>query len=289
MFKVAVFWLSFLVFAILALNIFFLIKSKKRIVKILHLLSLILCVVFIWPRFVEPQLITVQTTRIQFGIELKVALISDIHLGVYKGSGFLERVVKTINEQPDIDMVLVAGDFTYEPDKDKLRELFEPLSDLNVPVYAVLGNHDAEQPGPKLRPELNQALVDNGVKIIDNQILDQGGYKIIGLGDKWAKEDEVELLEQVLSTENVLVLTHNPDTILDFPTNRADLTLTGHTHCGQVRIPYVYKYFLPIEGDFDKGLTQEPTTQLFITCGLGEVGLPLRLFNPPVIDILELY
>jgi uncharacterized protein len=57
-------------------------------------------------------------------------------------------------------MVFIAGDLTYRPpiDVDQMEELFQPLADLRVPIYMVLGNHDVEKPGPKLRTELVQAL-----------------------------------------------------------------------------------------------------------------------------------
>ncbi len=108
------------------------------------------------------------------------------------------------------------------------------------------------------------------------------------MGDRWGQEDNVKLLDTFSEKDNVVVLTHDPDTTLDYTNNNADLTLVGHTHCGQMRIPWLYKYAIPTKGPFDKGLTQEKYTQLYITCGVGETALPLRLFNPPVIDILNL-
>lgn len=64
--------------------------------------------------------------------------------------------------------------------------------------------------------------------------------------------------------------------------------MAGHTHGGQLRIPFLYKKAIPTEGDFDRGLSQEDTTLLFTTAGVGETALPMRLFNPPCIDVLRL-
>ncbi len=70
-----------------------------------------------------------------------------MHLGVYKDRRRLQRVVNTINRRDDIDMVLIAGDMTYHPRANQdLEELFLPLADLEMPVFAVLGNHDVEKP-----------------------------------------------------------------------------------------------------------------------------------------------
>ncbi len=86
-----------------------------------------------------------------------------------------------------------------------------------------------------------------------------------------------------------MVFTHNPDTTLSYRKNIADLTIAGHTHGGQIRLPLIYKFAIPCKGDFDQGLYQSTTGKTFVTSGLGEVGLPMRLGIPPVIDILELY
>jgi predicted MPP superfamily phosphohydrolase len=67
----------------------------------------------------------------------------------------------------------------------------------------------------------------------------------------------------------------------------ADLTLVGHTHCGQIRIPWLYRAVIPTEGPFDGGWSETPAGELFITCGLGEVGLPMRFRTPPVVEVIE--
>ena len=88
-------------------------------------------------------------------------LIADMHLGIYKDERYLYRVVDQINQLKDIDAVMIAGDFTYEPTDisvDAFEQLFRPLSYIDVPVLAVLGNHDVEAPGQLMRQELVQAL-----------------------------------------------------------------------------------------------------------------------------------
>lgn len=262
--------------------------NKAFLVKIACITILLLSFVFTWARFVEPQLITVQNTKIQTGFSAKFVLISDTHLGVLKGKSFLERVVEIVNQQDNIDAVLIAGDFTYEPNIKDLDDLFSPLSKIRYPVYAILGNHDLQFPGPNLRNELENALVKAKVNIINNQEIKIKNIKILGLGDHWAGEDDVKLVDQYQKEDNVVILTHNPDTVSLLPQNKVDLTLSGHTHCGQVRIPFLYKLALPVQGNYDKGFTQEPQTKLFITCGLGETAVSMRLFNPPVVDVLEL-
>lgn len=103
-------------------------------------------------------------------------------------------------------------------------------------------------------------------------------------------EDDSTLLKQFSLDDDVLVLTHNPDATLSYTTTAADLTVVGHTHCGQMRFPYIQEYLrpyiYPVRGDFDCG--RYPEQKLFITSGLGEVMLPIRFLNPPAIDVLRL-
>lgn len=280
--KECIYFGSFLVFPFLLALFWY----RKKI----HIAALIILIIlsgaFIWSRFIEPQMIIVRQHTIDVGFKSRVVLIADIHLGVYKNAHFLERAVEIINKE-NPDYVMIAGDFTYEPKKGELAELFAPLSKLTMPVYAVLGNHDVERPGTPVRDELKEALESKGVHFLNNQGANVKNFTLLALGDNWSHEDDVKLLNTYSEKDNVVVLTHNPDTILAYTNNNADVTLTGHTHCGQIRIPWLYKKVIPTEGLFDKGLTQEERTKLYITCGLGEVGLPMRLFNPPVVDVLN--
>jgi len=289
----SILYLSYLAFPFLALLIYLnwrhwtVFKSKKGRLILLACLY-VLTFTFIYARFLERYIITTHSTTIETGFDSKLILISDTHLGVYKGGDFLERVVKRINQIEDVDAVLIAGDFTYEPHQD-LVELFKPLSAIKFPTYAVLGNHDVEKPGPPLRLKLKASLKTLGVELLQNDSapIPNTSIQVIGLGSHMASEDQVSLISQFKKEEDVIVLTHNPDSTLSYQNDLADLTLTGHTHGGQIRIPWIYPYFIPTQGDFDQGLYPiESGGQLFITSGLGEVGLPLRLGIPPVIDIL---
>lgn len=252
---------------------------------------ILLSLLFIYARFIEPKLLFVNHYKIETGFKAKYALIADIHLGIYNNASILERTVDKINEE-NVDAVLIAGDLTYEPQFDDMKLLFSSLKKLNVPVYAVLGNHDCQKPGPDIRDELEEVLTSFGVQVITNKAVLLNGITILGLGSHWAKDDEVSLLDKYTKEDKVVVLTHNPDTTLDYlPTHYPDLTLAGHTHGGQVRIPYLYKKIIPVRGDvlWDQGLYVFEDKKVFVTSGIGEIGLPLRFLIPPVIDVLELY
>lgn len=252
---------------------------------------ILLSILFIYARFVEPNLLFVNDYKIHTGFKAKYALVADIHLGMYNDESILERTVEKINNQ-DVDAVLIAGDFTYEPQFYDMRVLFSSLKKLKVPVYAVLGNHDCQQPGPNIRDKLEEILVEYGVQVITNKSVILDGINIVGLGSLWARDNDMHVLDKYTKDDKVVVLTHNPDTTLDYAKNHyPDLTLAGHTHGGQVRIPYLYEKIIPVRGDvrWNQGLYNLSNNKVFVTSGIGEIGLPLRFLIPPTIDILELY
>jgi predicted MPP superfamily phosphohydrolase len=254
---------------------------------------LTISLLFVWARFVEPQMIRVRETTLSgTGVNTRIALISDIHLGIYKDSDFLERVVTRINALP-ADAIVIAGDFTYEPGQESLQALFAPLAHLRRPVYAVLGNHDQQAPGPDIDQALRKALTDNGVEIIEGRIVDtKSGYRWAGLGDRWAGKDDPAFLKAVQADTPTLVVAHNPDSAMRLAPEDATLVLAGHTHGGQIRIPWLYRKVIPTAYDFDRSeqLAHTPAgdVRVFTTAGVGEIGLPMRLFNPPTIDLLHL-
>jgi len=278
--KFFIYYGSWLVFPLLYIFI------RKRWV-FMVLLSLF----FIYARFIEPKILLVHHYKINTGFKAKYALIADMHLGIYNDESLLERTVEKINNEK-VDAVLIAGDLTYEPQFSDMKKLFASLSKIKVPIYAVLGNHDCQKPGPDVRDKLEETLKSLGVHIITNKAVKINNVTLLGLGSLWAKDDKIDLLDKYTKKDNLVVLTHNPDTTLDYmPNHFPDLTLSGHTHGGQVRIPYLYKKIIPVRGDvlWDQGLYTFKDEKVFVTSGIGEIGLPLRFLIPPVIDILELY
>lgn len=277
-----IFYGSYLVFVILGFSFWRIWQQRSH--KIILSIIVGLCLLFIWARFVEPQMIVVRHQQINVGFSAKIALIADIHAGVYKNQKFIEQVVEKINLQ-NPDYVFIAGDFLFAC--EDVTKYFAPLSELKAPVYAVKGNHDFHSPNcPQVK--LIEELARNGVKILDNAAITLPNFTLLGLSDYMFGRDGTDLLNNYVESDNLIVMAHNPDTTLNYPNQAADLTVCGHTHAGQVRIPDIYKHVIPTRGNFDQGLTRENNTQLFITGGLGEFALPLRFLNPPAIDILDL-
>jgi predicted MPP superfamily phosphohydrolase len=243
---------------------------------------------FCWLWFWETNAIKTRTTRIETGWEGRYILVSDLHVGMWKKEGYVRKVVTKLNAIPGVEAIFVAGDWVFHPKDEQLTTLFSPLKDLIAPVYGTLGNHDWGLPGPDLGKELGKRLAESGVTLIDGKSVQVGDVTVVGLPDAWKDLAGTSILNESSSTKKRIVIAHNPDSVLTFP-NIPSLTLSGHTHCGQIRIPWLYKFFLPIESEYEKGYYETPKGKLYVTCGLGEVSIPLRLWNRPTIDIIETF
>jgi uncharacterized protein len=289
--KQCLFYGSWLVWPFIAWMLWRLRRHRGR-GRILTVLLLAGCLLFAWARFVEPQRIHVQETVLAgTGEHARLVLISDLHLGVYKDRAYLQRLVDRINTL-QADGVVIAGDFTYEPGVRSLHDMFAPLAELDLPAYAVLGNHDQQAPGPDIDAALRAALAAHGVRVIEGEVVTVRGFRLAGLGDRWAGKDDPAFLSARSGPAPTLVLAHNPDSAIDLDPQHAALVLAGHTHGGQIRIPWVYRLVIPSRYGFDRGeqflSTPRGPVRVYTTVGTGEIGLPMRLFNPPTIDVLDL-
>ena len=247
----------------------------------------------IWSRFVEPHQLRVIETSIGSACGVRVALVSDLHAGLYVRRDQLEQLVRRLNAL-DVDAVLVAGDWTYEPSHDLHLE-FAPLALLRHPVYAVLGNHDEQMPGAPLKRELLSALQALGVRMIEGRRVPLGRCELAGLGDLEAgaaARDQALLRKTRWSQPPArrVLLTHEPDTLYDIDPNSAALMLAGHTHGGQIDLPWLTDALLRriSRSGYKRGLYTPGPMQVFVTSGTGMAKLPLRFRMPPTIDVLLL-
>lgn len=267
---------------------------RGRVVRALvSALLLAVVAVLLWARFVEPAEIEVREGSLGTACGVRVALISDLHAGAYLRGGDLDRLVTRLNAL-DVDAVLVAGDWTYHPRRD-LKAQFAPLASLRHRVWAVLGNHDEEKPGPPLQQPLRSALQGYNVQFIEGRRVMLGRCELAGLGDLSAGSAQRDLAELAKSRPQRppaqrVVLAHNPDTALAFAPGFAAVTLAGHTHGGQIDLPWATDRLLQrlTRGGFKRGPYALEATQVFVTSGIGMSHLPLRLRMPPTIDVLTL-
>lgn len=296
-FKTWLFWASWASPFILFYFCLRLVLAKTLLVRSIFLLLSLASMVGTWARCVEPQMLTIKQTTIVNIPEgtkaIKIALVSDLHLGLYYRQWHLNKLVKQLNQLP-LDAVFFAGDWTYEP-KLNLAHAFAPLAEIKHRKFGVLGNHDLQKPGPALEQQLREALTLNGVELIEGKSIDWNGWQVIGIDDLWGGKPANQvphllapLVQEVANRR--LVLTHQPDTVEQFKSNAAFLTMAGHTHGGQIQLPWLTQHNLEAfaRNPWYDGLYYLPQTRLLVSTGLGETGLPARLFTPPRIDLISL-
>ncbi len=232
---------------------------------------------------------------------VRIAHLTDLHFGASHGLSHAEAWVKaTLEQKPDL--VLITGDLVHGDAFQKhgqrgyamleqFAKALEPLKNVPLGAYASLGNHDysLRWSGAAGIPDLIRNLEQHGIPILVNagKTLRPDLY-LGGVDDYW--HGKVNSRAAILGASNnqaVLLMSHNPD-ILPKLSARVGLMLSGHTHGGQIRLPgigalaSVTRY-----GErYQQGFIQE-TTLGFVSRGLGCGGVPLRLFCPAELVILE--
>ncbi len=275
--------------------------------RMLGAVCLLSCMAVAYGSFIEPQIIIVTRQSVPFPTAkpLKIALLADIHVGPYKDAAFVRRLVDTTNDQlPDI--ILIAGDLTFSEESD-LSDL-APLQALSAPlgVFAVTGNHDAgrylqlDMATPVTRQDRSDAVSETleslGIRVLRNEHttvrLGDTSIAIAGVDDIWSGHSNLDqALTGVPADRPLILLAHQPDILLDTLSTRAHLVTVGHTHGGQIRLPW-YGPIGPVPGrlgrKYDQGVFAVGNrTQLAVTRGAGESLLRSRFFAWPEVMLLE--
>src|ERR1044072_4775921 len=281
-------------------------KSRFRVMLVAALV--VLTCLALWAFWLEPASTVVR--RVSLAVPgwhaehkgLKVALLTDLHVGApHMSLARLRQVVARVNEEAP-DLVIITGDFVIggekhqgggvggplvepEPIADELKLLRAPLG-----VYAVLGNHDWWYDGERV----TRALRGAGLRVLENEAvrIERGGraFWLAAVGDLWTRTPDIEgTLRQVTSDDPVILFTHNPDIFPNAPA-RVTLTLAGHTHGGQVNLPLAGRLVVPSKFGqrYAMGHVVEGGRQLFVSGGVGTSIIPARFRVPPEVVILQL-
>jgi predicted MPP superfamily phosphohydrolase len=265
-------------------------------------LAALLAILGLWACWLEPRSLTVTRLEIRSpgwpkgAPALRIALLADLHAaGPHDTPARLAEVVARANAEAP-DLVLLLGDYI---DLRLVRTSLVPpeaigraLAPLRAPlgVHAVLGNHDWEAGGARMAA----ALAAAGIGVLENAArqLRHGGHDfwLAGIGDAWSGADDLAAtLEQVTDAAPVLAMTHCPDVFPEIPAQVA-LTVAGHTHGGQVRLPWLGALVVPSRWRrrYAYGHIVEHGRHLFVSRGLGHSLLPVRFLCPPEIALLTL-
>lgn len=226
---------------------------------------------------------------------MKVVHLTDIHLGHFRGKANLEKIVEMTNaENPDF--VVITGDL-FESNYNLSSVTLEPLKAIKVPVYFVDGNHDIYTNDGKIK----QLVAQTGVRVLVNEMVDEQGIQIIGLdymdADENSTEDVVPHAAKSRTIRNTMpqfdidssrptiVLHHSPIGGKFIAEAGGDLFLAGHTHGGQLFPLTIINNHL---FEFNKGLYNKYGMQVYVSCGTGTFGPPMRLGTISEIAVLNL-
>ncbi|MGH8637119.1 MAG: metallophosphoesterase [Burkholderiales bacterium] len=228
---------------------------------------------------------------------LKVAVLADLHVGSpFNGLDKLGRIVEATNVlQPDL--VLIPGDLVIQgvlggsfvaPERAAavLARLSAPLG-----VWATLGNHDWWLDAPRVAAALEQ----HGIRVLEDKAarIHRGSahFWLVGISDFWeGPHDLRRAFENVTDDASVLAFTHNPDVFPEIR-QRFSLLIAGHTHGGQVYLPFAGRPIVPSKYGqrFAHGHVVEGGRHLYVSPGLGTSILPVRFRVPPEVTLLELH
>jgi uncharacterized protein len=220
----------------------------------------------------------------------RIIQLSDIHHGVFLPGEILRHVVETVNELKP-DLVAVTGDFvTYS------RAYIDPVSEIlasvkaNHGVFAVLGNHDFRVGAE----EISQSLERSGIEVLRNthtRLRRRGqSLYLAGIDDWNYRPDLPRAIRGIPSDASTILLSHNPAIIRAAAKENIGLVLSGHTHGGQVNLPFLGTIWgrTPEKLRFKVGWARLGRTQIYVSRGIGTIVLPLRFRCPAEIPQLAL-
>ncbi|GLY07942.1 metallophosphoesterase [Actinoplanes sp. NBRC 101535] len=217
---------------------------------------------------------------------LRIAVVSDVHLGPVLGAGFCRRVVDTINgTQPDL--IAVVGDL-IDGDVETLAGSVEPLRGLQsrLGTFFVTGNHEyhsgVEPWVAKVRELGMQPLRNTRAEL---PYLDLAGVDDVAGESDGGGPDFAAALDDRDPSRALVLLAHQPVVIHDAVTHGVDLQLSGHTHGGQL---WPGNYIAAAANPTNAGLEAYGDTQLYVSRGAGAWGPPVRVGAPSDITVVEL-
>lgn len=225
-----------------------------------------------------------------------IGMISDIHSSVFMNKDDMDEYVKAMNAL-ETDLIVVTGDFVNSR-TEEVYPFAEAFSELRAPfgVFGCLGNHDYFADDVE---RVARVVDDCGVKLLRNDstaIRKENAFlNLIGVDDIGRGTDPNDYMDNAMTfVKNEyprILLCHKPYYFENAKDRKIDLTLSGHTHGGQIVFGMVGNTpisFATLASKYVAGLYQLGNAQLYVNRGIGTVGLPLRINCPPEITKITL-
>ena len=225
------------------------------------------------------RLVTETTVTDKLAGELRIMQLSDIHMR--DDPAQLASIVTQVRDAGP-HLIVIAGDTlnTRNETLDPFKELFSRLAELGIPMYAVLGNHDHWS---RDLPQLVELYARHGIKLIDNEheviTGEFGSFTLVGAGDAYTDHAHLDQALKGAPGGFRFLLTHSPEILPQLEKADIDYAVCGHTHGGQVAMPFIGAIYVPGQGLFPKysrGRYQVGKAALYIDSGVGVTGMDLR-------------
>ena len=273
----------------------------RLMAKLFGILMVVGILIGFYSAYVEPHLLRVKQYDMKFeqvaGNPITVLQFSDTHVGDFFTTEDLKKVVDKINEQ-QADLVLFTGDLMdnaaeYDGSIDEIATILSKIKATNG-KYAVFGNRDYGGGAERFYEDLMESA---GFEVLVNssRTLEVKGTTIslFGADDALIGYYNSNKTMQGISNDHLnLLLIHEPDLISDFLSYPIDLATAGHSHGGQVYIPFYGPLLTTalaedyVRGLYDFGNNRK--TLLYVNTGIGNTKVPFRLFNVPQISVFKL-
>jgi len=271
-------------------------KNKKRIVKLILTICVVLflfCFFWYGNHHLVITTYTYQNKKIDIALNgYRIVQISDLHNAEFGHDN--EQLLKKISELKP-DMIVITGDIVDSNHTDiKISINFVEQAVLICDVYYVTGNHEYWLTKNE-QAELFHGIEQAGAVILNNESMDisvgESGFCLIGLDDNDLSNGTLDQLVSRIDDDRLsVVLAHEPQYLSKYAASECDLVLSGHAHGGQFILPFVEAVIAPDQGFFPKytsGKHQEKDTTMYISRGLGNSIIPVRIWNDPEIVCID--
>ncbi|WP_425447052.1 metallophosphoesterase [Dethiothermospora halolimnae] len=265
---------------------------KRKILFLLGVILLILGYIYYQVNYTKVEKTNVTSNKFATDDKMKILQISDVHNKRIKKDSKLMSTIKNL----DADIIVITGDLIDRETKDfeNVYEFVYNLKNINPNIYYIPGNHEWTNRNTEKfmtglkKTNINILINDNKKITIDNRTIN-----ICGIDDPYLNRDNLKMaLKGINKNYFTLLLSHSPDIVFGKKDIPVDLILSGHTHGGQVRFPFIGPIVAPGQGFFpkyDKGLFEVGSSNIYIDSGLGNSVLPIRFLNRSQVSLIEIY
>lgn len=217
----------------------------------------------------------------------KIALIADPHVNfVEPTKRAREAALLAMAEQPDA--ILILGDFVNHSFWDVYNNIgraFDVLNEARCPSFGVLGNHDYRVDVGKL----SEAIGKTPIRLLKNEVAEVRGVSIFGIDDALFGQCRPGRLQDYVTGRSLIAMLHEPDYVDGVTPSECSLQVSGHSHGGQMCLPFGKPLSLPRGArKYYGGFYPDAKVPLYVSRGVGTIGVDLRFFCPPEVTVLTL-